>query len=120
MYRVSRVRKPGYVSGFMSGGTGQYSFVYNSNNQVKAVIDELGNRSSLVWDSQGNRVAVIDPYDKRTSYIYDSMARLVAVQNALGQRATQIYDSQGRRRPTSTRWVSAPPTPMTSIASSCA
>ena len=29
----------------------QYQYKYNSNNQLAAVIDELGNRSSLVWDS---------------------------------------------------------------------
>ena len=74
----------------------QYQYKYNSNNQLSAVVDELGNRSSLVWDSHGNRIAVIDPYNKRTSYLYDSMARLVAVENALGLRATQLYDSQGR------------------------
>ena len=74
----------------------QYQYRYNANNQLAAVIDEIGNRSSLVWDSQGNRIAVIDPYNQRTSYVYDSMARLVAVKNALGLRATQLYDSQGR------------------------
>ena len=61
-----------------------YQYRYNSNNQLAAVIDELGNRSSLVWDSSGNRTAVIDPYNQRTSYVYDSMARLVAVQNCAG------------------------------------
>ena len=29
----------------------QYQYKYNSNNQLAAVVDELGNRSSLVWDS---------------------------------------------------------------------
>ena len=71
--------------------------LYNNNNQVKAVVDEIGNRSTFVWDSLGNRSAVIDPFGQRTSYIYDSMGRLSAVRNALGQRATQTYDSQGRR-----------------------
>ena len=73
-----------------------YQYRYNSNNQLAAVIDELGNRSSLVWDSFGNRTAVVDPYNQRTTYVYDSMARLIAVENALGFRATQLYDSQGR------------------------
>ena len=39
----------------------QYQYKYNSNNQLAAVIDELGNRSSLVWDSFGNRTAVDRP-----------------------------------------------------------
>jgi RHS repeat-associated protein len=73
-----------------------YQYRYNSNNQLAAVIDELGNRSSLVWDSSGNRTAVVDPYNQRTTYVYDSMARLIAVENALGFRATQLYDSIGR------------------------
>ncbi len=93
-YLVSGIQKTGYNSGT---GQGQYSFLYNNNNQVKAVVDEVGNRSTFVWDSLGNRAAVIDPYGARTSYIYDSMGRLSAVRNALGQRATQTYDSQGRR-----------------------
>jgi YD repeat-containing protein len=93
-YFLSGVQKTGFNSGT---GIGQYSYFYNSNNQVKAVVDELGNRSTLVWDSLGNRIAVVDPYNQRTSYIYDSMGRLTAVRNALGQRATQLYDSQGRR-----------------------
>ena len=97
VYSVAQVQKPGYVSSFMSGGTGQYAFAYDGNNRVKAVIDELGNRSSLVWDSQGNRVGVIDPFGKRTSFAYDTLGRLAAVRNALGLRATQTYDSQGRR-----------------------
>ena len=93
-YRVTGIQKPTYNSGT---GRGQYSFLYNNSNQVKAVLDEMGNRSTFVWDSFGNRAAVIDPFGKRTSYIYDSMGRLSAVHNALGQRATQTYDSQGRR-----------------------
>ena len=43
-YSVTGVRKAGYNS---STGQGQYSFLYNSNNQVKALVDELGNRSTL-------------------------------------------------------------------------
>ena len=93
-YLVSGIQKTGYNSGT---GKGQYAFAYNSNNQVKAVVDEVGNRSTFVWDSFGNRAAVIDPFGQRTSYIYDSMGRLSAVRNALNQRATQTYDSQGRR-----------------------
>ena len=42
----------------------QYQYKYNSNNQLAAVVDELGNRSTLVWDSIGNRIAVIDPYNQ--------------------------------------------------------
>ena len=93
-YLVSGIQKTGYNSGT---GQGQYAFLYNSNNQVKAVVDEIGNRSTFVWDSLGNRSAVIDPFGQRTSYIYDSMGRLSAVRNALGQRATQTFDTQGRR-----------------------
>ena len=93
VYTVSGIQKTGFNSGT---GLGQYAFFYNSNSQVKAVVDEIGNRSTFVWNSQGNRAAVIDPFGKRTSYIYDSLGRLSAVQNALGQRATQTYDTQGR------------------------
>ena len=64
-YLVSGIQKPGYNSGT---GHGQYSFAYNNNNQVKAVVDEVGNRSTFVWDSLGNRAAVIDPFGQRTSY----------------------------------------------------
>jgi YD repeat-containing protein len=94
VYSVAGIQKTGSNSGT---GQGQYSYLYNSNNQVKALVDELGNRSTLVWDSLGNRIAVVDPFNQRTSYIFDSMGRLTAVQNALGKRATQLYDSQGRR-----------------------
>ena len=38
-YLVSGIQKAGYNSGT---GQGQYSFAYNSNNQVKAVVDEVG------------------------------------------------------------------------------
>ena len=93
-YSLWGTQKTGYNSGT---GRRQYAFLYNSNNQVKASVDELSNRSTFVWDSLGNRIAVVDPYNQRTSYIYDSMARLVAVENALKQRSTQTYDSQGRR-----------------------
>jgi RHS repeat-associated protein len=93
-YSLAAARKASFIS---STGQGQYSYLYNSNNQVNALVDELGNRSTLVRDSLGNRIAVVDPFNQRTSYHYDSMGRLTAVQNALGLRATQLYDSQGRR-----------------------
>ena len=47
-YLVTGIQKTGFNSGT---GQGQYSFLYNNSNQVKAVVDELGNRSSFVWDS---------------------------------------------------------------------
>ena len=112
---MSGVQKPGFNSGT---GIGQYSFIYNNTNQVKAVVDELGNRSTFVWDSFGNRAAVIDPFGQRTSYIYDSLGRLSAVRNALGQRATQTYDTQGAFWRISIRWASGSPMHTTSTASS--
>ena len=96
VYSVSEVRKPGYTFNYTSGKW-QYAFAYDSNNRVRGMVDELGNRSTLVWDANGNRIAVVDPYLRRTSFAYDSMGRLVATQNALGQRATQLYDAQGRQ-----------------------
>ena len=90
-YAVSGVQRKGYNA---LTGHGKYYYFYNSNNQVKAVVD-AGNRSTLVWDSFGNRIAVVDPYGKRTTTIYDSMGRVSAVRNA-SDSARRTYDSQGR------------------------
>ena len=100
-YFLAGVQKTGFNSGT---GIGQYSYFYNSNNQVKAVVDELGNRSTLVWDSLGNRIAVVDPYNKRTSYVYDSMGRLVGRAKRAGcsgRRSSTTARDAGR--PTSIR-----------------
>jgi YD repeat-containing protein len=99
---------------------------YNKNGQVKANIDQRGNRTEYRYDdagrlietiypddtpddlsdnprskseynNAGQRVKEIDAQGHATRFVYDNLGRLVATHFADGTKAETIYDALGRR-----------------------
>ena len=75
---------------------GIFTFPYDSNDRLNALVDHLGHRSTLVWDANGNRIALVDCFGHRTSYVYNSKGQMVATVSPLGHRKTMVYDGQGQ------------------------
>jgi RHS repeat-associated protein len=77
---------------------------YYKNGDVKAEIDELGNRTEYRYDNNGRLVEVIYPDDTplnsadnpRTKTEYDDAGRTVATVDGLGRVTRYEYDDLGR------------------------
>ena len=89
-YLVTRIQKTGFNSGT---GQGQYSFLYNNSNQVKAVVDEIGNRASFTYDANGRLTRVTAPLGRITTWLYDNNSRVVATTDPLALRTSYAYDA---------------------------
>src|SRR5262249_30731398 len=75
---------------------GIFTYTY-SGNQVSAVTDQLGNKTSLGGDRSGKRIAAIDAQANRSSCAYSSTGLLTAVQNPLGQVVSLVYNTSGQQ-----------------------
>jgi len=76
---------------------------YNKAGEVKAEIDERGNRVEYRYDQYGFLVETIYPDDTpelddnpRTTYTYDEARRRETVTDALNRTTTNVYDKVGR------------------------
>src|SRR5690606_1784656 len=72
----------------------RYTFMYDSENRLEAVIDPLGRYTTLIWDNL-QRTAVIDPLGNRTTYTYNGDGLIQTVTNALGETVELNYDGRG-------------------------
>src|SRR5205823_11245104 len=93
--------------------------VYDAASQIKATVDQLGNRTTFSYDNSGNQTAVQNPlftsssifasnYNRliatqspdnfRVTYTYDLAAQLLSTRDARGNFTTYSYDNVGRQR----------------------
>ncbi|REK49493.1 MAG: RHS repeat protein, partial [Planctomycetota bacterium] len=91
-----------YTTESCETASGKFEFVYRPNElyapsepQVQAIVDELGNRTTLLWDENNQylRTGVIDSKNARYTYTYDGHGQMVTVENPLNLVTTHVYDS---------------------------
>ncbi|WP_160622994.1 RHS repeat-associated core domain-containing protein [Mixta intestinalis] len=69
---------------------------YDSEEQLTAVVNELGQRYRLRRDGAGRIIQTEDYYGQQTHYRYDEAGNLVARTDALGQLTEYRHDRMGR------------------------
>lgn len=70
------------------------TYSYNSNGDLIAVRDPLGQVTTLVW-SNGLLQRITDPLGHTSSYQYDNLRRLRVMTDALGNQSLYSYDGAG-------------------------
>jgi YD repeat-containing protein len=70
-------------------------FEYGLHNQLTAVVDEYGNRTSLQLDGRGLPVSITSPDGQTTSLLFDGNGHLTRVTRPDGSYYSYQYDAQG-------------------------
>ena len=72
------------------------SYVYDSNNDLIAVIAPSGLRTSYTYDAAGDQTSVEQPDGTITTTVYDSMGNAVGTINPDGSHTSAVYDGEGQ------------------------
>lgn len=73
------------------------TYEYDAQNNLRAVIDAAGNRSSSHYDQVYNPVTTTDGNGHITSYAYDAINRQIRITDATGAITAFAYDAVGNR-----------------------
>ena len=71
--------------------------VYDAANNVTALVDPLGNRTSGIFDSQSRQIASVNALSNRATFTYNAANRVTGATNPLGNIITAVYDNLQRR-----------------------
>jgi len=78
---------------FPDGGC--FTYAYDADSRVQAIVDQFGNCSTLVWDgsSMQRRIALVDAANNCWTYSYNAHDQVQAETDPLGQTTTLSYDA---------------------------
>lgn len=72
------------------------TFTYNSQGDLAAVTDPLGNTGGRTYDPVSRLIAQTDPRGKTASFVYDSVGRLIQATDSVGGTILNDYDDLDR------------------------
>jgi RHS repeat-associated protein len=75
-------------------GATKYSFEYDNDNSLKAVVDSFSNRTELV-KSGGRLTQIVGPYGQATVFTSDSNGYLNSMTSPTGEMTQMTYDPSG-------------------------
>jgi YD repeat-containing protein len=70
-------------------------FEYDAQNNLRAVVDAMGSRSTSDFDRVYNQVSATDANGHTTGYGFDALNRRISMTDALGQTSSMAYDAVG-------------------------
>lgn len=87
----------GNVKSVIDAENNTTAYTYDANYNVLTETDALGNITTYTYDSMGNQLTVTDPMNHTTTYTYDTNNNMLTRTDALGTVANYTYDANGNQ-----------------------
>jgi RHS repeat-associated protein len=86
----------GQPQDFVNDFGGVYHSDYTATDNLAAITDPLGKKTSWTYNTADQVASVTDPAGVAVSYAYDSAGRVTSIANGSGALATFAYTAEGR------------------------